>query len=249
MLELAETVIRVTGSSSEIVFEALPTDDPQVPQARHHTRPRGARLGARDRPRGRAAALAQGARPHTGRCVGASVCSRRPSAAAALLAVPAASASRGLLVGILDDANTLNFPTADLRHVRRAARAGRTAEPLLARGRADAPRPRRRPDRSRLQMGRLRRRRLGREGERGQGAALDRRHARLGERRRPGDEGPDERHRPARVRLRGRPPLQRHLRRPRRDAAARRCASGSPGTSRTTRSTSRPSTSAPRAAG
>ena len=32
-------------------------------------------------------------------------------AAAALLAVPAASASRGLLVGILDDANTLNFPT------------------------------------------------------------------------------------------------------------------------------------------
>jgi dTDP-glucose 4,6-dehydratase len=30
MLELAQTVIRVIGSSSEIVFEALPTDDPQV---------------------------------------------------------------------------------------------------------------------------------------------------------------------------------------------------------------------------
>ena len=33
MLELAQTVIRVTGSSSEIVFEAPPydlTDDPQV---------------------------------------------------------------------------------------------------------------------------------------------------------------------------------------------------------------------------
>jgi len=30
MLELAQTVIRVTGSSSEIVFEALPIDDPQV---------------------------------------------------------------------------------------------------------------------------------------------------------------------------------------------------------------------------
>jgi dTDP-glucose 4,6-dehydratase len=30
MLELAQTVIRITGSSSEIVFEALPTDDPQV---------------------------------------------------------------------------------------------------------------------------------------------------------------------------------------------------------------------------
>jgi dTDP-glucose 4,6-dehydratase len=30
--ELAETVIRVTGSKSEIVFEALPVDDPQVRQ-------------------------------------------------------------------------------------------------------------------------------------------------------------------------------------------------------------------------
>ena len=32
MLELAQTVIRVTGSTSEIVFEALPVDDPQVRQ-------------------------------------------------------------------------------------------------------------------------------------------------------------------------------------------------------------------------
>ena len=32
LLELAETVIRVTGSQSEIVFEALPIDDPQVRQ-------------------------------------------------------------------------------------------------------------------------------------------------------------------------------------------------------------------------
>jgi dTDP-glucose 4,6-dehydratase len=30
LLELAETVLRVTGSSSEIIFEALPVDDPQV---------------------------------------------------------------------------------------------------------------------------------------------------------------------------------------------------------------------------
>jgi dTDP-glucose 4,6-dehydratase len=30
LLELAETVIDVTGSRSEIVHEALPTDDPQV---------------------------------------------------------------------------------------------------------------------------------------------------------------------------------------------------------------------------
>jgi len=32
LLELAQTVIKVTGSSSEIVFEALPVDDPQVRQ-------------------------------------------------------------------------------------------------------------------------------------------------------------------------------------------------------------------------
>jgi dTDP-glucose 4,6-dehydratase len=32
LLELAETVIRMTGSTSEIVFEALPVDDPQVRQ-------------------------------------------------------------------------------------------------------------------------------------------------------------------------------------------------------------------------
>jgi dTDP-glucose 4,6-dehydratase len=30
LLELAETVVEVTGSKSEIVYEALPTDDPQV---------------------------------------------------------------------------------------------------------------------------------------------------------------------------------------------------------------------------
>ena len=30
LLELAQTVIRVTSSKSEIVFEALPVDDPQV---------------------------------------------------------------------------------------------------------------------------------------------------------------------------------------------------------------------------
>ena len=32
LLELAKAVIRVTGSQSEIVFEALPVDDPQVRQ-------------------------------------------------------------------------------------------------------------------------------------------------------------------------------------------------------------------------
>ncbi len=32
LLELAEAVLEVTGSSSTIVFEALPVDDPQVRQ-------------------------------------------------------------------------------------------------------------------------------------------------------------------------------------------------------------------------
>jgi dTDP-glucose 4,6-dehydratase len=32
ILELAETVLKVTGSQSEIVFEALPMDDPQIRQ-------------------------------------------------------------------------------------------------------------------------------------------------------------------------------------------------------------------------
>ena len=32
LLELAETVVRISGSSSEIIFEALPIDDPQVRQ-------------------------------------------------------------------------------------------------------------------------------------------------------------------------------------------------------------------------
>jgi dTDP-glucose 4,6-dehydratase len=32
LLELAKAVIEVTGARSEIVFEALPTDDPQVRQ-------------------------------------------------------------------------------------------------------------------------------------------------------------------------------------------------------------------------
>ena len=30
MLEFAETIVRLTGSSSQIVFEALPVDDPQM---------------------------------------------------------------------------------------------------------------------------------------------------------------------------------------------------------------------------
>ena len=49
LLELAETIIEVTGSKSEIVFEALPTDDPQVRQPDIGLARDAARLGARGR--------------------------------------------------------------------------------------------------------------------------------------------------------------------------------------------------------
>ncbi len=46
LLQLAEAVIEVTGSRSEIVFEALPTDDPQVRQPDTTPCPADPRLGA-----------------------------------------------------------------------------------------------------------------------------------------------------------------------------------------------------------
>ena len=49
LLELAEAVIEVTGSRSEIVFEALPQDDPKVRQPDITLARAGARLGARGR--------------------------------------------------------------------------------------------------------------------------------------------------------------------------------------------------------
>jgi len=45
LLEMAQIVVKVTGCSSEIVFEALPIDDPQVRKP-DITRARAARLGA-----------------------------------------------------------------------------------------------------------------------------------------------------------------------------------------------------------
>jgi nucleoside-diphosphate-sugar epimerase len=39
ILELAQAVLDVTGSNSEIIFEPLPGDDPKVRPARHHARP------------------------------------------------------------------------------------------------------------------------------------------------------------------------------------------------------------------
>ena len=49
MLELAKVVLEVTGSTSEIVFEPLPADDPVAPLPRHRARATGCWAGRRGR--------------------------------------------------------------------------------------------------------------------------------------------------------------------------------------------------------
>ena len=56
MLEMAKPIIELTGSRSEIVFEALPVDDPKVRQPDITRAARAARLGAGDRRARRASA-------------------------------------------------------------------------------------------------------------------------------------------------------------------------------------------------
>ena len=52
--QIAETIIKMTGSTSKIVYRPLPTDDPEAAPARHHPRPHAARLGAEGAARRRA---------------------------------------------------------------------------------------------------------------------------------------------------------------------------------------------------
>ena len=112
ILELAETVLRVTGSSSEIVYEALPEDDPQqrrpdITRAHQllgwrpeieleeglapHARPRRSRTGVRSLRRRLLLAVAT-------------------AFAAALVAVPSAMAAKGMLVGLYDEPQTFGNP-------------------------------------------------------------------------------------------------------------------------------------------
>ena len=49
MLELAELVCEVTGSTPELVFEPLPDRRPDPAPARHHARARAPRVGTEDR--------------------------------------------------------------------------------------------------------------------------------------------------------------------------------------------------------
>ena len=79
MLELAQTCIKVTGSTSEIVFEALPVDDPQVRRPDITQGAPDPRLGAGGRPRGGPAALGPRARPGAGRDLMAARAVLRPS--------------------------------------------------------------------------------------------------------------------------------------------------------------------------
>ena len=97
LLELANAVIEVTGSRSEIVYEALPDRRPAGAPARHHARARDPRLGAGDRPpRGPQAddraVRGRGARRHR-----LLISSRRPfrqrSSRSAGTAAPSAAAS------------------------------------------------------------------------------------------------------------------------------------------------------------
>ena len=45
--QIAETIIRMTGSKSRIVYKPLPTDDPQAAPARHHARAARCSAGSR----------------------------------------------------------------------------------------------------------------------------------------------------------------------------------------------------------
>ena len=47
--QIAETIIRMTGSTSQLVYRPLPEDDPKVRQPGHHESADAARLGAEGR--------------------------------------------------------------------------------------------------------------------------------------------------------------------------------------------------------
>ena len=109
ILELAETVLKVTGSTSEIVFEALPHGRSANPPTRHHAREGDPRLDPEI-----------ASRKACGACClpseGSPFVLKRLVLATALvgavagLAVPSASASRNMLVGIYDEPSTIGRP-------------------------------------------------------------------------------------------------------------------------------------------
>ena len=189
LLELAEKVIEIWGTASEIVYEALPTDDPKVRRARHHARPAAARLGARGRSRRGPPAAPRGARRRRSSLSRRSRSLWRPlSSRPPRLCVPAAGASRFLQVGLFDDAQ-FNYGNPDkvfpvLRQLRTQLDPG---QPRLGRPERRRQAPAAQPDepeRPRLRLVGLRPHGELRAAERDQGRVLDHRHAAVGERRR-----------------------------------------------------------------
>ena len=233
ILDLAETVLRVTESKSEIVFEALPVDDPQIRQP-DITRAKQL-LGWEPE-----IDLEEGLRrmlPTMERdpCVSSSFSSR--SSRSASRSSPAWSRrprsrvqqSRSLIVGIFDEQSTLGDPTWAFHSVQAARRRGAAGQPLLGRPERrraqEAPGERAQSERSRLRLVGLRRdgQAVGRQQD--QTRLLDPLDAVVG---RPGEEhGAAAEHRPSELRLRRREALQRQLPSdPRRDRPAGRPALG-----------------------
>ena len=252
MLELAQTVIRVTRLDERDRLRGAADRRPADPPPRHHARAPDPRLGARDRPRGRPAALAAsrsaGSRSRPDVRASGARRRRRSRRRSSLRPRSPRRASRYLRDRHLRrGADALRADRQDDADAQAAARAGGAAEPLL--GRRAYGVAQQRPanatnpadpaydwalyDRTVRYANAVRHPR----------ALLDLRHAGLGERRpRRRTHAPTRSDRPAQLRARGRQALRRRSSRTARAGSCRRSRSGSRGTSRTTRSSSRRST-------
>ena len=239
LLELAEKVLEVWGGGSEIVFEALPVDDPKIrqpditrasqilgwePEVSLDEGLRRLHAALAGSARCVAASRLRRGRARRGRCC--SPCPRRPRRATSS-------------AGIFDDAQIHYgdpdkvFPIAE-----DAEDAADPRQPRLGRRerrRQAASGESREPERPAYDWSVVRPHRQLRGPVRDQGRLLDHRHAAVGERRRRRQRRAAEPARPAAVRGRGRDALRRQLRGCPTGGCFRPCASGSPGTSRTTR--------------
>ena len=214
LLELAEKVLEVWGGGSEIVYEALPVDDPKVRQP-DITRAQQVlgwepEVGLDEGLRRLHSSLQEARlRRHVARR------SLLALAAAALLAVPSASASRYIQHGIFDDAQ-INYGNPDKVFPQLKQLKTQLIRVNLVWGGAERrlQAPAREPDepeRPGLRLVGLRPHRLLRAAERDQGRLLDRRDAAVGERRQGRQRRAQERARPRALRDRRRAALQRHV--------------------------------------
>ena len=234
ILELAQAVLKVTGSASEIVYEALPVDDPQIRQP-DITRARQL-LGWEPEIQledGLRRMLGKGA----GRCLDGGGSRRRPwrPPPGSACSFPAWACPRPAPLRTCRSASTTRARPSSATSTRsspqyQALHVGVLRVNLYWGGTLGVAKHRpfsaSRPARRRLRLDDLRPHRAVRGRPRDQAALLDHRHATLGERRREPEPSPDELRAPARLRLRGGRALQRHLRRRRRPCPAGRSALG-----------------------